>query len=200
MVKTVGVIVFGNEEHEVPIAGWRVDDRVAAQATRMLSRNFTVKRIPVPAGTYAKYEKALAGTDYRERLRKLVTDFASSQKCDFYLLVAPGGSQVGDTNQGVGGLGTLRTTVFFNPVQHIFALTEIIAYDPQFKTVRWEYGSIGQDRFFVAIKGPHQKLEENQYLPLEPKAAASDPRARQIALELLDKSIAKTLPKLFAAN
>jgi hypothetical protein len=200
MVKTVGVIVFGNEEHEVPISEWRVDDRVAAQATRMLSRNFTVKRIPVPAGTYAKYEKALAGTDYRERLRKLVTDFASSQKCDFYLLVAPGGSQVGDTNQGVGGLGTLRTTVFFNPVQHVFALTEIIAYDPQFKTVRWEYGSIGQDRFFVAIKGPHQKLEENQYLPLEPKAAASDPRARQIALELLDKSIAKTLPKLFAAN
>jgi hypothetical protein len=200
MVKTVGMTVFGNEEHGVPITAWKVDDRVAAQVARLLSRNFKVRRIPVPAGTYAKYEKTSEGTDYRERLRKLVTDFASSQKCDYYLLVAPGGSPVGNTNQGVGGIGTLRTTVLLNPVQHIFALTELTAYDPQFKTIRWEYGTIGQDRFLVAIKGPNKELDEKEFLPDEPKAAASDPRAKQIALDLLDKSIAMTTPKLFSID
>lgn len=200
MVKTVGVTVFGNEEQEVPIGGWKVDDRVAAQVSKLLSRTFTVRRIQVPAGTYAKYEKTYAGTDYRERRRKLVTDFAAGQKYDYYLLVAPGGSPVGNTNQGIGGLGTLRTTVLFNPVQHVFALTELTAYDPQFKTVRWEYGSIGQDRFLVAIKGPHRELDEKQHLPAEPKAAAGDPRAKQMVLELLDKSISMTTPKLFATE
>jgi len=65
MVKTVGVTVFGNEMTEVPIGGWKVDDRVAAKVTQMLSRNFRVKRIPVPAGTYAKYNAANPQTDYR---------------------------------------------------------------------------------------------------------------------------------------
>ncbi len=200
MVKTVGVTVFGNEMTEVPIGGWKVDDRVAAKVTQMLSRNFRVKRIPVPAGTYAKYNAANPQTDYREVRRKLVVDFASKHPCDYYLLVAPGGSQVGDTNQGIGGIGTLRTTVLFNPVQHVFALTELTVYDPKFERLRWEYGTIGQARIFVAIKGPNQKLEDNQHLPQDPQAATNDPRARQIALDLLDKSLAMTVPKVLAVE
>jgi hypothetical protein len=200
MVKTVGVTVVGNEEENIPIPAWKVDDRVTAKVTQLLSRNFRVKRIPVPAGTYAKYEKTLAGADYRERMRKLASDFGAAQKCDYYLLVAPGGSPVGDTNQGIGGIGTLRTTMLFNPVQHVFALTELFVFDPQFNRLRREDGNIGEDRFMVAIKGPNQELDEAQHLPEDPRTAVSDPRAKQIAMDLLDRSLAMTVPKLLAVD
>jgi hypothetical protein len=201
MVKTVGMTVFGNEEREVPIANWKIDDRVAAKIGTLLARNFKIRRIAVPAGTYGKYETALKGTDYRERRRKLMVDFASQQKCDFYVLIAPGGSMVGSTNQGVGGLGVLRWKHLLSPGEHVFALSEITAYDSQFKAVRTENGSIGQDTFFmVVIRGPHLLLEDGKKLPEAPEAAASDPRAKELIWGLLEKSLAMTVPKLFAVD
>ncbi len=201
MVKTVGMTVFGNEEREVPIANWKIDDRVTAKVGTLLAKNFRIRRIAVPAGTYKKYETTLKGTDYRERRRKLVVDFASQQKCDFYLLVAPGGSVVGSTNQGVGGLGVLRWKHLLSPGEHVFALSELTAYDSQFKAVRTENGSIGQDTFFmVVLRGPHLLLEEAKKLPETPEAAASDPRTKELTWSLLEKSLAMTVPKLFAVD
>lgn len=199
-VKKVGVTAVGNEEQGIPIAQWRLDESVAGKVGTILKKNFRVKRIAVPAGTYRKYETTLRNVDYRERHNKLVRDFAASQKCDYYLLVAPGGSVVGSTNQGIGGIGVLRTTTLFSPTEHVHALTELTAYDAEFKVLRSETGSIGQDTFLAAIKGPHIELEEPKLLPPDPKAAASDPRAKQLAWDLLEQSLAMTVPKLFAAD
>jgi hypothetical protein len=130
-----------------------------------------------------------------------VADFASQQKCDFYLLVAPGGSMVSSTNQGVGGLGVLRWKHLLSPGEHVFALSELTAYDSQFKAVRTENGSIGQDTIFmVVIRGPHLLLEDAKKLPDAPEAAASDPRAKELTWGLLEKSLAMTVPKLFAVD
>jgi hypothetical protein len=199
-VKKVGVTVLGNEEQGIPIAQWRLDESIASKVGAILKKNFRIKRIAVPGGTYRKYETTLRDIDYRERHNKLVRDFAASQKCDYYLLVAPGGSVVGATNQGVGGIGLLRTTALFSPKEHVHALTELTAYDAQFKVLRSEPGSIGQDTFLATIKGPHLLLEEPKLLPPDPKAAASDPRAREIAWGLLEQSLAITVPKLFAVD
>ena len=199
-VKNNGVTVFGNEAQEIAVPQWKVDDSVAAKVGSILKKNFRIKRIAVPAGAYKKYETSLRGIDYRERQHRLVKDFAASQKCDYYLLVAPGGSVVGSTNQGVGGLGLLRWPNVFSAKEHVHALSELTAYDGQLNVIRSERGSIGEDTFFAAIKGPSLLLEEPQLLPPDPKAAAKDPRAKTLTWTLLEKSLATTVPKLFAVD
>jgi hypothetical protein len=199
-VKSVGITVFGNDEQEIAIAHWRVDDNVATKVGTILKKNFRVKRIAVPAGTYKKYETTLRNVDYRERRHRLVKDFAASQKCDYYLVVAPGGSVVGSTNQGIGGLGLLRWANVLSAKENVHALSELTAYDAQLNEIRSVHGTIGEDSFFEAIKGPNLALEEPKFLPPDPKAAASDPRAKELTWNLLEQSLTLTVPKLFAVD
>lgn len=200
MVRHMGTSVPGNALHEVPIAAWKVDDRVSAKVAAVLVKTFKVKRIPVPAGTFQKYETAMKGADRRERQRKLVADFAAAHKCDYYLLVSPSDSNIGSTDQGVGGLGLLRGQQVLGAAEYVFALSELTVYDTQLNRVRSAPGSIGESGFMSTLSGPHLELTGAEQLPKDAKAAVSDPRARQLALELLDKSLDMTLPRLFATN
>ena len=204
-MKTIGITVFGNEEKQFPIPGWKVDDRVSATTTGLLKKNFKVKRIPAPAGAFAALDApGRLFRDHEEDFRAIVRKLAEPHKADYYLVVAPGGSPFGSSNQSMAGLGVTRTDggVFgIGGGDYVHALTLIRVYDSQFKLLRTQAGSIGQETFMATVKGPHQLLdEEGKRLPPEPQAAVSDPRAKQITMELLDRSLAMTLPKLFAQD
>lgn len=200
-VKKIGIMVFGNEEETFPSAGWKIDDRVASSVSRILKKNFKVKRIGMPAGAYAEFKKGdffLKSVD--DEFAKFVAKYTAGQGCDYYLVVSPGGSQVGSTNQYIAGLGVLRWSNLFSPPEHVHALSVLTVYDGQMKQLRSERGTIGQDTFLVAIKGPHLELKDAEMLPPEPKAAFADPRAQKLAWDLLDKSLAMTVPKVLAAE
>ncbi len=200
-VKKIGIMVFGNEEESFPIAGWKVDDRVAASVSRILKKNFKVKRIQLPAGAYAAFKNGdFLFKSYDDEFARFIAKHTAGQGCDYYLVVSPSGAQVGSTNQSIGGLGVLRWSNLFTPPEHVHALSLLTVYDSQMKQLRSEKGTIGQDTFLVAIKGPHVELKDKEMLPPEAKAAVADPRAQKIAWELLEKSLTMTLPKLFAAN
>jgi hypothetical protein len=200
-VKKIGIMVFGNEEETFPSAGWKIDDRVASSVSRILKKNFKVKRIGIPVGAYAAFRNGdffLKSVD--DEFAKFVAKYTAGQGCDYYLVVSPGGSQVGSTNQSISGLGVLRSSSAFNSYEHVHALSSIGVYDSQMKPLRSERGTIGQDTFLAGIKGPHIDLAEAERLPPEPKAAFADPRAQRLAWDLLDKSLAMTVPKLLAAE
>lgn len=200
-VKKIGIMVFGNEEESFPIAGWKVDDRVAALVARLLNKNFKVKRIQLPAGAYAAFKNGdFLFKSYDDEFARFIAKYTAGQGCEYYLVVSPSGAQVGSTNQFIGGLGVLRWSNLFTPPEHVHALSLLTVYDGQMKQLRSETGTIGQDTFLVAVKGPHVELKDKEMLPPDAKAAVADPRAQKIAWELLEQSLAKTLPKLFAAN
>jgi hypothetical protein len=200
-VKRVGITVFGNEEEKFPIAAWKIDDRIAAAVSSTLKKNFRVKRIAVPAGAFASLDAP--GDLFRDReeeFRQIVRKLAGAEKADFYLVVGPGGSQFGSTNQYLAGLGVVRSESVFIKRDIVHSLIGFTVYDPQFKKLKNESASIGQDTFMVAVSGPHVILDDDKRLPPEARAAASDQRTRQITTELVDKSIAMTLPKIFAKD
>lgn len=200
-VKKIGIMVFGNEEETFASAGWKIDDRVASSVSRILKKNFKVKRIGIPAGAYAEFRKGdffLKSVD--DEFAHFLAKYTAGQGCDYYLVVSPGGSQVGSTNQYIAGLGVLRWSNLFSPPEHVHALSVLTVYDGQMKQLRSERGTIGQDTFMVAIKGPHLELKDAEMLPPEPKAAFADPRAQKLAWDLLDKSLTMTVPKLLAAD
>jgi hypothetical protein len=202
-VKTVGVTVSGNEAGKFPIASWKVNDRVASSVANLLRKNFKVKRIAANEGTFASLDAPgrlfrSDNDDFSEIVRKL----AASQTADYYLVITPGSSAFSSTNQSLHGLGVSRTVGLLGGggADYVHALTLLRVYDGQFKLLRTEAGTMGEESFLASVKGPHLLLEDDKRLPKEPEAAAKDPRARQIALELLDKSLAMTVPKLFAKD
>ena len=204
-VKSIGLTVLANEQKSFPISSWKVDDRVTAAVGILLKKNFKVKRIPVTAGAFASLDapgRLLRNND--EDHLEIVRRLAGGQKADYYLVIGPGGSPFGSSSQSMSGLGVARASGSVFGVgggDYVHALTLIRVYDGEFKLVRNAAGSIGQEGFMATVKGPHQVLEEeSQRLPAEPQAAANDPRAKQIALDLLDKSLAMTLPRLFAQD
>lgn len=200
-VKRVGITVFGNEEQIFPVNGWRVDDKVAASTARLLKKNFKLKRIQIPAGAFKAFRDGdFLFKSFDAELAKFIAQYTAGQKCNYYLLVSPGYSQIASTNQGIYGLGVVRLDNLFSPSEYIHALSMLTVYDPQMKQIRSEFATMGQETFMVALRGPHQELKDPGKLPPEPKATVDDPRAQKIAWELLDKSLAMTLPKLFAAN
>jgi hypothetical protein len=200
-VKTVGITVFGNEEQIFPVTGWKVDDKVAASTARLLKKNFKLKRIQIPAGAFKAFRDGdFLFKSFETELAKFIGQYTAGQKCDYYLLVSPGYSQIGNSNQGIYGLGVVRLDNLFSPGEYVHALSMLTVYDPQMKQLRSEFATMGQETFLVAVRGPHQEMKDPGKLPPQPKAAMEDPRAQKIAWELLDKSLAMTLPKLFAAN
>lgn len=200
-VRRVGFTVFGNEEEKFPIAGWKIDDRTAAAVTRVLQKNFKIKRIQIPAGAFQTFRDGdFIFKSFEAELAKFIAKYTAGQNCDYYLLVSPGYSQIGNTNQGIYGLGVVRWDHIFNPGEYVHALSMLTVYDAKMTQIRSEFSSIGQDTFMVAVRGPHQELKEGSKLPPDAKATLADPRAQKIAWELLEQSLAATLPKLFAAN
>ncbi len=200
-VKTIGFTVFGNEEQKFPVAPWKIDDRVATSVARVLKKNFKVKRIQIPAGAFQTFrDGSFIFKSFEDELAKFIAQYTAGQKCDYYLLVSPGYSQISNTNQGIYGLGVVRWDHILNPGEYVHALSMLTVYDSQMKQLRSEFGSIGQDTFMVAVRGPNQELKADNKLPREPKAAIADARAQKIAWELLDKSLTMTLPKLLAAE
>jgi hypothetical protein len=200
-VKRIGMTVFGNEEEKFPVAAWKVDDKVVESVNRVLKKTFRTKRIQIPAGAFTKFRDGdFLFKSFEDELAKFIAQFTAGQKCDYYLLVSPGYSQIGSTNQGIYGLGVVRWDHIFAPGEYVHALSMLTVYDTQMKQLRSQFSTIGQETFMVAVKGPHQELKEGDKLPPEAKAAAADPRAQKLTWELLDKSLAMTLPKLFAAN
>lgn len=201
-VKTIGIMVFGNAEDKYPIPGWKVNDRVAATITNLLKKNFRVKRIPA---TEADFASVYAPGDlFRDRTAEFdaaVGKVAASQPADYYLAVSRMVSPVGSSNQYVGGLGVMRGSSAFGGSDTYHALTMLSVYDAHLKPIRVERGTIGQETFLAGVKGPHLIVdEESQRLPEDPQAALNDPRAKQVVLDLLDKSLITTVPKLFASD
>jgi|EndMetStandDraft_8_1072994.scaffolds.fasta_scaffold40330_3 hypothetical protein len=201
-VKAVGVTTVATGENKFPVPAWKANDRVATAATNILKKNFIVKRIAASDSAFASLHKPKAPPrDTDEEFKKIVRNLAGQHKADYYLVITPGGSPF-NSGASLSGLGVARTKSLLGAdVDYVHALTAIRIYDSQFNLLRSESGTTGEGGFLAEVKGPHQVIEdEAKPLPPEPQAAMNDPRAKQIVLDLLDKSIATTLPKLLAQD
>jgi hypothetical protein len=200
-VQKVGLTVFGNEFAEVAVDAWRADDLVVDRMSRLLNKRFDVKRVHVPNGAVAALAAAERKpfTDNEGELRSLVRDLARSQRCDYFVVITKGSSRFGNTNQQVTGLGIVAGSSPIISNVYIHALASIRAYDgTTFELLRHSNLSLGQRTFLATIVGPHREVDKS-YWPKSAQAA-QDARLRDTVLQLLDQSIAATVPQLFAIN
>jgi len=202
-VKTIGLMVFGNEEKAFPIPGWKVNDRVAATIGSLLKKNFRIKRIPASEADFASvYARGGLFRDITAEFDAAVRKVAANHPADYYLAVSRMVSPYSSTNQYVAGLGVTRAGLRDLGGGDIYhALTMLSVYDSNLKPIRVERGTIGQETLFAVVKGPHLVVSDAaQRLPEDPEAALNHARAKEIVLDLLDKSLRMSVPKLFATD
>jgi len=195
-LRKVGIMVFGNEEKEIRIDGWGINDLVVQQVGNALGKRFSIRRVAYPKGTFdaLDHPKFPLLPMYDQNLKRIVRELASHQKADFYVVVRKASSQVVNTNQRVSGLGILERGGVI-----LYALSEIRVYDGHtFAELKNGVASMGQSTFMetimgaIPVHGPYRRVDRTWWP--EPSQAAQSAKLRDATRELVQKSLAATLP------
>lgn len=201
-VRQLGFTVFGNEENEVAIDAWGIDEAVAAKATAVLGKRYSVKRIPHPKGAFTAYEKPTS-TLFRDldgELQAVVRKVAAAHNCDLYLVVTKTSAPIGSTNQYISGLGILAGG--FGPTAGtlLYALSAVRLYDGRtFAVLAEKRATIGQQTFMAFVKGPHREVNSTWW-PASPQKAAQDAKLKAALRALVEQSMSVTIPQVLRVD
>lgn len=199
LVKKIGLMVFGNEQAEVPVDSWGLDDLVVARV-RAAVPGGAVRRIASAADSFAfdaPHGGVLFGTP--GKISDLVRQAAGSANCGRYVLVTRSSSRVG-SSQTIGGVGILQGSDF-RSTTYLFALSYIRVFDGQTFTVLKEGLAVNDDQpalsriLLGGIQGPNRQLDKEAF-PRPAPEAVHDVSLRDGVRSLLTTSLDKTLPAL----
>jgi hypothetical protein len=197
-LKKIGMTVFGNEASTVPVPQWKLDQAIFDKTKTILSANFNLKHIPTKIETYAPLRTEGGFLRDRDGERKaLIQKLTASSGCDYILLIAGNASQVGSTNQYVGGLGVLEMgNELFGYSHQVHALTFLYVYDGKtMETLQYQRGGTDEDTLFKAVHGPSQEIAAKLHPTLQ--AVADDPKTRDMIWKQVARSLELTVPGLF---
>lgn len=197
-LQKVGLTVFDNEFKSLPIESWKLDDKVYGKTKAILAKDFAVKNIPATYEAFKPLQESRGLFSDTEGTRKsVIQKIASGSSCDFVLVVMGNSSQLGSTNQYVGGLGVLdHGNGIVGWYRFIHALTFFYVYDGKtFRELRNQRGESADSTLFKNIHGPSIEIDEKQHASAQ--AVADDPKTRDIVWRLLERSLELTLPQLF---
>jgi hypothetical protein len=197
-VKKVGIVVFQNEENEVTVDSWRLDDLVAARIDGFLKGQFAVRRIAYPQGAFASIDTPQLFRNYEAELAAIIRRLAGGTPCSRYIVVNRGFSKLGTSNQTVGGLGIVSTPGLAASV-NLYALFVMNLYDGEtFRWLRAKVASTGQPILFAMIKGAHREVDKSLW-PDSPQIVQNT-SLRDATRELVAQSVDMTLPELKPAE
>jgi hypothetical protein len=198
-IRRVGGNFFEQGSKQLAIGTWKVDDRVAAQVTSLLKKRYKVKRVAAPPATFSRLpDPTDSMADFDRSYKYVLQKIAGAEKADFYLAVTPGYSRF-DNAELVSGLGIVQRDSLLSKGETVHCLVLYRLYDAQFNLVR-SGGAMVKREFSDTVNGPNAPLSTTANaadLKRDLLSLAKDPRAKDIALDLLDKDIAATVPTLF---
>ena len=110
-VQKIGLTVFGNEQAEVPIDGWGLDDLAVARV-RVAVAGTTVRKIAYARGAFDSYYKP--GQPFRDAkadLTAIVRQIAANARCGRYIVLTRQTGQLPGTNQTLHGIGVFNRSL-----------------------------------------------------------------------------------------
>jgi hypothetical protein len=199
-LRKVGITIFGNERNTAPVDSWHIDDVVAGKISVFLSKSWTVRRISYPKGAFASLdEQHPIFYNYNDDLQGIVRRVASSTRCDHYVVVVKGSSQVGTSNQSVYGLGIVETTSIMGVNDFVHALFTIKIYDGQTFAILGERGariekwSLLSDFTRPPIGGPVRAVDQSWWPQSD---AAQSTKLRDAIRSLVEQALDATMPEV----
>lgn len=131
-VQKVGLTVFGNDETQIPIDGWGLDDLVVARV-RAAAAGTAVRKIAYAKGALEPYYNP-PGRLFRNGLDDLtavVRQITANASCARYVVVTTYDGQLEGTNQTLRGIGVLSHGPSFLPHTSLFANISLKVFDGQ---------------------------------------------------------------------
>jgi hypothetical protein len=193
VVKKIGITVFGNEEKNVPVDNWGLDDLVVERVRAAVGPGMAVRRIPYAKGAFDSYDPGLGMFRTREgKPAAVVQQIAGAAGCERYVVVVKGGRPyVG--NQGIYGVGVVNSGGPLISRTELYAMIRLYVHDGQsFAVLKGIEGSTSGSNFLTGA--PTLKLDNSRWP--EPPEAANNAAMRGAARELLANVLDKTLPAL----
>jgi hypothetical protein len=205
VVQKVGVMVFGNEQTEVPIDGWGLDDLVVARVRAAVAPGTGVRRIAYAKDAFESYDNPPAKL-FRNRgddLAAVVRQIAANSSCERYVVVTKLTVQLDGTNQSLHGIGVLNhgSSVFNHTA--LFANIQVRVFDGQtFAIGKNPYANLGSilgGTFTRIGRDPLAELD-NSAFPEPASAAANSATLRDRTRALLVAKLDKALPAYLQAE
>jgi hypothetical protein len=193
-VRKIGVTVFGNEDNEVPVASWHIDDLVVAKISGTLGKRATVRRIPYRKEAFASLETMKLFHDTEAEAGQGVRTLAAGTRCARYLLVTRAYRNVGSSNQSIGGIGLLYDGVGPFSRVNAYALFSLRLYDGETFTLL-KQATAPSGGFLEGIRGPHRLVDKSLW-PESPNNTAQDAKLREAIRDLVAQGMDATLPEL----
>jgi hypothetical protein len=198
-VQKFGVTVFENEESEIPIEDWGLDDLVLARVPAASGTDPTVRRIVYPKGAFEPFynPKSRLLPDPSEGLPAIVRSITPSANCERYLVVTTFKGKVPGTGLIVNGIGTYNQGLgSLIRHSHLFANISISVLDGRsYERIDRPFANFGTrlSESLRITEDPLTKLD-NSFFPEPPSAASSSVTLRERTRALVAARLDLTLP------
>jgi hypothetical protein len=193
-VQKISIIVFGDEETQVPV-DWGFND-IVAERVRAAAGGAGVRKIAYPKGAFEPYYERSEAL-FRipgDKLTPIVRQVAGNADCERYLVVTTLSVQLSRTNQPLNGIGILDGP-FGHPTLFTFFMATI--FDGRtFEIRRNPLSDLGKElakSFTLQKPNPLSQLDDGAF-PQPAAAAAQNTMLRDRIRVLLAEKLDKTLP------
>ena len=198
-LRKVGIMVFGNEEQNVPVNWSGIDDLFVSRITAYLGRQLSVRRLHYSKSAVAAWEAPGEYNPFRRRdneLKDIVRTAAASHRCDHHVVVLRAAQKVvGD--QLVTGLGILQQGVPVTNTTTVYALAAIHVLDGKtFDYLRQT--RVSRDDLVVSLftGGGMSRKVDPSWWP-DPSQVSQNAKLRDAVRALLEPALNAALPRAF---
>jgi hypothetical protein len=203
-LRKIGITVFGNEDKKVPLGTWGIDDFIDGKIAAALGSRRSVRRLAYSKAALSAYENADVNIfrNYDGELRSFLQGAAAKEGCQHLIVVMKTSTQVGNTNQGIFGLGILETggALVVPKTLNLYAAISMTVYDGR-TFDRVKYRLVSEERginlfSLKAIRGLSREVDTSWWP--DPAHVGSDARLRDATRDLVARGLNVTLPDLIA--
>ncbi|MBS0534629.1 MAG: hypothetical protein JSR72_11280 [Proteobacteria bacterium] len=179
-VKTVGIMVFGNDLKTTTVAGWNIDGLIVQRLSAGLGSHFPVRRVSLPAAATKNTSPGWFGGN--EELKAAIKKVG----CRFVVIGKSGRGELTGTNQVIEGLGIVKHDGILD-TYNVYAVFWLQLFD----------GSTGElirlpiDFGDILSEPSWMHRIDKTYWPSSPAAVAGNAKLRDAVRNVVTKSVAR---------
>jgi hypothetical protein len=196
MVKKIGFTVFGNDEAEVPIEAWGLDDLIVDRFRAAAGSKIPVVRLAYPKAAFEPYyhpQSRILGNP-RDDLTAIVRQIAATAHCERYVAVTRLTGEFPGTNQTLSGVGVVQGSLY--KTVYLFAFIQLTVFDGQSFAIRKNPHANFESVVTAAFtpKKFYERELDNGSFPSSAAEAANSATLRNAARGALTEKLDRMLP------
>jgi hypothetical protein len=199
-IKTIGLMVFGNDLKTANVGSWGVDSLVVQRLAAGLSSKFSVRPVTLSADVIKMTPPGGGGIfsgNSSENWKAALRDVGRTG-CAYIVIAKPYASQYSGTNQIISGLGIVKQDSILK-VHLVYAVFSLQLFDGA--TSEWIRQSIDVGSIFAGAfnDSPNQRTVDESYWPASAEAAAQSAKLREASRGVVASLVNRYTPGILKA-